>query len=168
MNSKKHLSKKAAADLAQAPAAVAMPSTGWNFHERTDRNDGVVTAWIDGSNWSHKTRANFDRAIDQLRQQPERSWSTPNPASKIGNHTYVIRFKDVSSMQLRLFGHFFREHGSFVMTMQGYEKDDVYHPKNYESLAETHRIGCNKDFHDTTQPFEEYCAICTACNDGCS
>lgn len=46
------------------------------------------------------------------------------------------------------------------MTMEGYEKDDVYHPKNYESMAEAYRVECDKDFRITTYPFEDFCDIC--------
>ena len=131
-----------------------------NFHERIDRGTGVISRWIDDSKWATKTRANFDRSIDQLRALPKSAWSKPNPASKIGNHTYVIRFKDVTSAQLRIFGHFFDSHHAFVMTLEGYEKDDVYYPKKYEKMADGYRITCDKDFSSTTVPFETLCAIC--------
>lgn len=160
MMSKKHASKTALAQHVEDQSMVRRLVEKWNFHERQNRGTGVVTDWIIDSKWSTKTRANFDRTLEQLKAQPKKSWSKPSPASKIGNHTYVIRFKDVSSSQLRLFGHFFDEHSTFVMTMEGFEKDDVYYPKNYESMAEAYRVECDKDFLVTTFPFENFCDIC--------
>lgn len=136
----------------------------WNFHERSDRGVGVISKWIADAGWSAKTRANLDRAIDQLRSLPKQRWSKPSPASKIGDHTYVIRFKEVTSTQLRIFGHFFDGHRSFAMTMEGFEKDNVYYPENYENVAQGYRTLCDKDFKGSTLPFEDRCAICP--NDG--
>lgn len=155
-NSKDQNHKSAATGTDLSPQS----SRPWNFHERTDRGLGTITKWINNSNWADKTRANFDRSLEQLRKLEKMHWSKPNPASKIGNHTYVIRFKDVTSAQLRLFGHFFDSHNMFVLTMNGYEKDDVYYPKNYESVAKSHRTFCDKDFFNTTAPFEDLCGIC--------
>jgi len=135
-------------------------NSSWNFHELSDRKIGVITKWIKDAKWSVKTRANFDRSIDQLRHVSKMNWSKPNPASKIGDETYVIRFKDVTSMKLRLYGHFFEPHKTFVLTTTGYEKDNVYYPENYEIVAQSHRTICDKDFRNTTIPFEETCAIC--------
>lgn len=132
----------------------------WNFHEITDRGLGAISTWIGNARWSDKTRANFDRSIEQLRPLPKRLWSKPNPASKIGDNTYVIRFKDVTAAQLRFFGHFFDGHNSFVITIEGFEKDDVYYPKNYQALAQSRRNECDKDFPGKTLPFEALCAIC--------
>ena len=134
----------------------------WNFHERLDRNIGAISSWIDRSNWPPKTRANFDRALDHLRHLPQPRWSKPTPASKIGDHTYVIRFKDVSSTQLRVYGHFYDVHHAFTMTLDGYEKDDEYHPENYEVLAQKYRAFCDEDFDSRTLPFEDLCPSCSA------
>lgn len=158
--SKKSALKTASMSQVRNQSAIRKPFEKWNFHERQNRGEGVVTTWIEDSKWSLKTRANFDRTLDHLKAQPKQSWSKPSPASKIGNHTYVIRFKDVSSAQLRLFGHFFDAHITFVMTMEGYEKDDVYYPTNYESMAEAHRVTCDKDFPISTLPFEDFCDFC--------
>lgn len=160
MMSKKSASKTVLAEHVEGQPSIRKPFEKWNFHERQNRDAGVVTAWIVDSKWSVKTRANFDRTLDHLKAHPKKLWSKPSPASKIGNHTYVIRFKDVSSLQLRLFGHFFDEHNTFVMTMEGFEKDDVYYPKNYESMAEAYRIECDKNCLITTIPFEDFCDIC--------
>ena len=165
MSNRQISTKKIAAKSTLAKTKKLAPTPpkkfeNWNFHERLHRGTGIVTDWIEQSAWPPKTRANFDRALDQLKAQPQQSWSKPQPASKIGNHTYVIRFKDVSSSQLRVFGHFFETHGTFVMTMEGYEKDNVYYPKKYESMAEDYKTECNEDFHARTFPFEDFCKIC--------
>ncbi|WP_236581957.1 hypothetical protein [Hydrogenophaga sp. BPS33] len=162
MTEKKDRKRQAQKKAPQGPLVVVpLPPVGpWNFHERLDRDSGVISRWIESSHWAIKTRAHFDRALDQLRCLPMQRWSKPNPASKIGDHTYVIRFKDSSSQQLRVFGHFFRAHHAFAMTLDGYEKDDVYHPNDYENLAQEHRAFCDKDFVRRTGPFESLCASC--------
>ena len=137
------------------------PREDWNFHERLEKTKGVVTEWIKESGWSVKTRANFDRALDHLKALPQPSWHKPYPASKLGNHTYVIRFKDISSAQLRVFGHFFSEHHVFVMTFSGYEKGDEYYPANYEEVADGYCKSCGTDFAASTLAFETYCERCT-------
>lgn len=120
----------------------------------------MISAWIEDARWAPKTRANFDRSLDQLRHLSKQQWSKPNPASKTGNHTYVIRFRDVSSTQLRVYGHFYDAHHAFTMTLEGYEKDDIYHPKEHAELAERHRTYCNQNFEKRTLPFEERCDPC--------
>jgi hypothetical protein len=138
-------------------AAYAGP---WNFHERRDRNGVVITVWISSSRLSKKAQARLERALDQLRHMPKTSWSKPAPASNIGDHTYVIRFKDESGMQHRVFGHFYDPHLVFVLTFSGYEKDDVYYPSNYQDVAQRHRLACEADFHAHTVKFRHYCALC--------
>lgn len=132
----------------------------WNYHERLEREKTVVEEWLGSKQVSKKARANFERALDQLRQLPKTKWSKPAPASNIGDHTYVIRFKDETSKQLRVFGHFFDDHKSFVMTFDGFEKDDVYHPNNYQEVAQRHRSACDQDFSRLTRYFRHYCEIC--------
>ena len=132
----------------------------WNYHERLESDSGVITAWIEAEHLSKKAQANLERALDQLRQLPKTSWSKPQPASNIGNHTYVIRFRDVTGAQLRVFGHFFDNHSTFVMTFDGCEKDDVYYPKNYQKMAKQHKADCDARFSDKTVKFREYCALC--------
>lgn len=132
----------------------------WNFHEALNKGKGVIALWIDTSRWSVKTRANFDRSIDHLKALPRTMWHKPHPASKVGNHIYVIRFKDVSAQQLRVFGHFFESHRAFVMTLHGYEKDNVYYPEKYQSMAEQHYSACSQDFSSLTVAFEDHCQRC--------
>lgn len=144
----------------------ALETVLWNFHELLDRDEGAISKWIRSARWSAKTRANFDRSLDQLKHLPKQHWSKPNPASKIGNHTYVIRFRDVTSTQLRVFGHFHDAHSAFTMTFEGVEKDDEYHPKNYEDVAEAHRSTCNRNFDASTCAFEQRCEPCNELHRG--
>ena len=157
MNKAKSSSKRDLRKVELNQPAVVGP---WNFHQRVEKGKEVISQAIVDAHWSVKTRAHFDRAIDQLTHLAERSWHKPNPASKIGDHTYVIRFRDVDSKQLRVFGHFYLEHHAFVMTFDGYEKGDVYYPTSYEKMAGNHRIHCDGDFNSRTKPFEKRCKNC--------
>lgn len=132
----------------------------WNYHERLDRTDGVISHWIKKEKISAKARGHLERALDQLRSMPKSKWSKPNPASNIGNHTYVIRFRDVGNVQLRIFGHFHDPHDAFVMTFQGHESDDTYYPKNYAELAKNYKTSCGKEFSKHTRAYLHYCEIC--------
>jgi len=132
----------------------------WNYHERTNRGEAVITKWLRDSRIDKKAQARFERALDQLQQLPKTSWHKPNPASNIGHHTYVIRFTDASRAQLRVFGHFFDPHSSFVMTFNGHERDNVYYPTNYQVLAQRYRTTCDSGFYTQTSPFSNRCSIC--------
>lgn len=139
-----------------------MPLTtpDWNYHERQDKHGrGVITLWQ--TSLGKKAQANLERTLDQLKRMPKQAWSKPAPASNIGDHTYVIRFKDVTGLPLRVFGHFFDPHASFVMTFDGYEKDNVYYPSGYEALAQRHRVACDQAFFDSTIRYKHHCSICT-------
>ena len=132
----------------------------WNYHERAELHEGVITKWMQRAHLSAKTRARLDRSLDQLRDLPKTSWSKPNPASNVGDHIYVIRFTDVTNQQLRVFGHFCDEHCSFVMTFDGSEKDNVYYPNNYQAVGKRHKTACDADFQGKTIKFEDRCSIC--------
>ena len=132
----------------------------WNYHERIDKGTAVITVWISSSHLSKKAQARLERALDQLRHMPKTNWSKPAPASNIGDHTYVIRFKDESGTQHRVFGHFHDPHRAFILTLSGYEKDDVYYPRNYQEVAQRHRVSCEAEFHALTRRFRHYCALC--------
>ncbi|WP_197507059.1 hypothetical protein [Mitsuaria sp. 7] len=138
----------------------AKPIGKWNFHERQKNGKGVISTWVEKSNFSPKSEARMDRAIDQLRQLPKTSWHKPHPASGIGDHIFVIRFTDVTNAQKRIFGHFNDSHECFVMTLDGYEKDDVYVPSNYKALALEHRGECEKDFFVNTRKYGNLCPLC--------
>ena len=133
--------------------------TSWNYHERLEKGSGVVTKWLDSSHMSVKTQANLERTLDQLRQLPQTNWTRPH-ASSLGHHTYVIRFRDVTGKQLRIFGHFYLPHPSFVMTCHGYEKDSVYFPSNYKDLAKEYKLTCDSSFSSETIMYRRSCEIC--------
>jgi hypothetical protein len=138
---------------------MPLAQVNWNYHERQDKQgQGVISSWED--TLSVKAQARLERALDQLKQLPKPSWSKPAPASHIGDHTYVIRFKDVTSLPLRVFGHFYDLHEVFVMTFNGYEKDNVYYPPDYQALAQRHRATCDASFLGTTLQYKHHCSIC--------
>ena len=132
----------------------------WNYHERFNRGGGVISKWLRESRIDKKAQARFERALDQLQKLPKASWHKPNPASIIGDHTYVIRFTNANRSQHRVFGHFFDPHSSFVMTFNGNERDNAYLPSNYQLLAQQFRSACDTDFFSQTRAFPDRCSIC--------
>lgn len=120
-----------------------LPQGKWLFRcMLSERNTCVIKLWL--MRQSTKARANLDRAIEHLAPQPPQYWCRPQ-ASPIGNNIYVIHLKNENREQLRIFGHFSGKgtiEASFVMTLEGYEKDNVYHPPNYEDTARTNRDWC--------------------------
>lgn len=146
--------------LGQRPLAGSLGHVDWNFHERRTKHVGAISDWIAKEKISAKACARLERALDQLRSMPKTSWSKPAPASNIGDHTYVIRFRDVSNVQLRVFGHFYDAHTSFVMTANGIEKDNVYQPENYTEIAKRHKSVCDEEFSKNTVAYANYCEIC--------
>ncbi|HEY1395771.1 hypothetical protein [Roseateles sp.] len=132
----------------------------WNYHERHDGKNAVISEWR--NTVQKKVRVKMDRSLDQLRQMPKVEWHKPAPASNIGDHIYVIRFTDQTGMQIRVFGHFHDPHKAFVMTFVGHEKDGKYVPANYQELAQGHRAHCSDQFQKRTQPYGDRCAFCAA------
>ena len=143
-----------------SPPVIPNAKPPWNYHESINqKGEPVVSYFLVGANFSKKTQANLDRTLDHLRDQPKSNWSRPM-ASPLGDNIYVIRFKDVTGMQLRLFGHFHEPHTAFVLTLTGYEKDDQYVPPDYLQQARTFRNRCNDDFQSRTQPYAQRCRLC--------
>jgi hypothetical protein len=137
---------------------IVVDRKAWNFHERLDRQAGVISNFL--ATVDKKAQARFERALDQLRQMPRQAWSKPAPASHLGNHTYVIRFTDTSRQQLRVFGHFYDPHDCFAMTSHGCERDNVYDPENYQAISIGHKSTCDQDFARRTAAFRTCCALC--------
>lgn len=126
---------------------VAQPSTGprWQWCCRLDeRGNDVIDEWVRGL--SKKARMNFERQRDHLSQLELGRWSRPQ-ACAIGDHIYVIHFKDESGMQWRPCGHIDLGRSAFVFTVVAYEKDRVYHPSDYVERAKRHRDSITADFH---------------------
>lgn len=112
----------------------------WHYRCRlAPRGTCVIKPWL--RSLSIKAQAKLDRTIEHLCSQPKQSWSRPH-ASPLGDNLYVIRFKDQTGMQHRVFGHFAGDDLSFVMTLTGYEKDDTYHSASYQLDADQHRTDC--------------------------
>ncbi len=128
-------------------------------------------------------QADFDRSLQQLAPQPQQHWHKPAPASTIGDNIFVIRFRDRQGTQHRTFGHFHSADRSAVLTLDGYEKDDVYYPKNYAKTTGANRTACDADhrartircryadaaLRTTQSSLEDYhfeCRDCPSCNDG--
>lgn len=109
------------------------------------RNRDVIDEWH--GDLSATARANFQRAREHLSAQPKAAWSRPH-ASPLGNHIYVIRFKDESRMQHRVCGHFPEDRDFFVMTLPAIEKDDKYEPSNYIQLATTRKNECDAGLNE--------------------
>ena len=137
--------------------SVPVAGPPWNYHERVDKAVGVVSSWY--VKQTAVVRAKLDRHLDQLRPLAKTEWGRPR-ASPLANHIYVIRFSDQDRKQLRVFGHFHDAHAAFVMTFDGYEKDNVYYPRDYKTLASEHKACCDAAFVPSTQPFRDRCEIC--------
>lgn len=89
-------------------------------------------------------RASSNVALRFLRQQPLARWSRPK-ASALGDHLYVIRFKDDSSKQRRFFDFAEPANHCFVICLYRFEKDGKYQPADYlVRVRETQRdLGAN-------------------------
>lgn len=129
-----------------------------NFHERVDRGKGVIAKWLT-ADVSIAAQGRLEFAMDQLAQLPRQDWTRPH-ASAMGNHTYVIRFREVGGGQLRIFGHFSAHHSAFVMTFNGYEKDDVYHPSDYEQRTVRYKDACAKEPRKFSVSYRDQCMPC--------
>ncbi|WP_165835694.1 hypothetical protein [Stenotrophomonas sp. SPM] len=152
--------RTAASRLARMAQVAQVCHEEWNFHERVDRERGVITHWIQKDRISKKAQGSLERAMDQLRPLPIQQWTRPHASKIRGDNTYVIRFVDVARVQLRVFGHFYTPHTAFVMTETGIEKDNVYTPENYEDLATSHKKSCDEDFESRTVAYQSYCETC--------
>ena len=113
-----------------------------------ERGGCAIRPWL--AQVSTAGRANFDRAIEHLLPLPQQEWHKPHPASNIGDNIYVIRFRDENRAQLRVFGHARHHDHSFVMTLNGYEKDDTYYPKGYDRTTADNREICNRAHENRT------------------
>lgn len=120
----------------------------WKYRCFKDhRGLDVIDPWH--KKLSAAARANFTRARQQLSHQPLTSWSRPH-ASPLGDHIYVIRFRDENRTQHRVFGHIEQAHTSFVMSVTGTERDNVYSPKTYIKDVGDARNVCGGQYHERT------------------
>ena len=146
MRRDRSLRKRAKPDLTPPlPKVPAGPP--WIYFCRLDaRGKDVIDEWY--MTLQKKARARLSRALDELRNRERTDWSRPF-ASPLGDHIYVIRFKDHSGIPQRVFGYF--ERNAFVMTNVAIEKDNAYIPANSGDLAETYRDEIARDFDRYTR-----------------
>ena len=131
----------------------------WNFHcYLTQRGEHATKKWR--AQLTKSGLANLDRALEHLRVQPETAWTRPQ-ASPLGNHIFVIHFRDENRTQWRLFGHFYEPHHAFVTTLGGTERDQQYLPHNYVETCQQRKQSAERDFSFVTEP----CLVlpCLAC-----
>ncbi|WP_431107626.1 hypothetical protein [Variovorax paradoxus] len=124
------------------------PFTVWEFRlwlTATGRNEHAK--W--DSELSKKGRARRNVSMKFLRDKPAAQWSRPE-ASPLGDHVYVIRFKDENGTQHRLFGYHDLDHHAYVICFEGFEKDHVYHPPNYEERVRKCRSDIKGQFDQRT------------------
>src|SRR4051812_23098902 len=116
-------------------AQAGAPS--WKFRCYVNaRGEDIIDNWLERV--SVVGKANLDRTLEHLRVQPKDRWSRPH-ASPLGDHVYVIRFKDQNRTQHRLFGYFDDQHSAFVISVPGIERDDVYEPANPFRIVDSRR-----------------------------
>lgn len=139
--------RRSSLPAAPPTARAVAPSSGppWTWHCRQDdRGNDVIDEWH-SSELSKKARMNFERRRDHLSQLGLQYWQRP-AACSLGDHIYVIHFKDESGKQWRPFGHIDLQRSTFVLTQPAYEKDDVYHPRDASDRAKSHRDTITGDF----------------------
>ncbi|MBU1690509.1 MAG: hypothetical protein KJ958_05355 [Gammaproteobacteria bacterium] len=131
------------------PAVAARTPANWQFRCMLSmRGTCVIKPWLDDI--SMAGQANLDRSIEHLHPLLQQDWHKPHPASNIGDSIYVIRFKDETRKQHRIYGHFHNSDYSFVMTLDGYEKDDKYYPSKYDDTSAKNRDLCNIEHENKT------------------
>lgn len=122
----------------------------WRFRcLLSTRGEDLIDRWH--SKISKRGRAKLERAMEHLAVQEKSEWTRPD-ASCIGNHIYVIRFKDENSTQHRIAGHFHENSNVFVLTQPVIEKDNEYDPRNFADLASDHKATCDDDFDGRSAP----------------
>ncbi|HXA48565.1 MAG TPA: hypothetical protein VNW52_13100 [Burkholderiaceae bacterium] len=114
----------------------------------SSRGDDVIDEWL--STISKKGKAKLERTLEHLCVQPKTEWDRPH-ASSLGHHIYVIRFKDETGMQHRVFGHFHDKEKTFALTLTGFEKDDKYHPSDYHERATDNKSICDASYPSRTK-----------------
>ncbi|MDO9404897.1 MAG: hypothetical protein Q7T87_12765 [Polaromonas sp.] len=131
---------------------MRQPEKPWEFrHYLTDSGRNDMEKW--DANLSKRGRANRDTAMRYLRNQPIERWTRPE-ASSIGDHLYVIHFKDENGSAHRLCGFFDLDYHAFVICVTIIEKDGKYKPKDYEKSTIQARA-------NVAGVFEQRTASCT-------
>lgn len=139
---------------------MLIPDSGkWNFHYWS--HQGRLKSMYDlfRKPITMKAKGRLAARLDYLTQHPKPDWCRPH-ASPLSDNKYVIRFQDQNRTQQRLFGHFYDNHDTFVITLAGYEKDDTYHPTDYATKCANRKLECDNNFIECTRPMEGRCTIC--------
>jgi hypothetical protein len=100
----------------------------WCFVSLHGRND--IHHWYETQ--SAAVQANFDTALDYLREQPITGWVRPKASKLAGNpcrHFYEIRIK-ANNTQHRPLGYFGPGDGRFTIVFCATEKDKKFVPKD--------------------------------------
>ena len=127
---------------------VRTPDTPWEFRLYLGPGGrNAFTKWDNGLSAAGRARRNT--AMKFLRVEPPQRWDRPH-ASSLGHNVYVIRFKDQTGFQHRLYGYFDLQHHAFVICETGYEKDSVYFPSGYIERTERCRTDVSMDFNGRT------------------
>lgn len=124
------------------------PQIPWSFRcyvSSTGRNE--FEKWH--RSLSPTGRAKLATRLRYLREQPAERWRRPD-AVALKNHVCVIHFQDENRKQHRITGYFDIEHHAFVMCVIGFEKDDEYHPSDYEEKANACRASVGTRFGERT------------------
>ena len=109
------------------------------------RND--IAKW--DAKLSARARAKRNTNMKFLRDKPATQWSRPS-ASPISDNVYVIRFKDENGSEHRMFGYHDLQYHAFVICFEGYEKDNVYYPTDYEERVKKFRTEIAGKFDERT------------------
>ena len=124
-------------------SSVRPPDAPWAFRlyvSESGRND--LNKWDAGL--SEVGRARRSSSMKFLRTEPPQRWDRPH-ASSLGHNVYVIRFRDQTNFQHRLFGYFDHPNHAFVICVSGFEKDSAYHPDDYVERVDACRLAATVD-----------------------
>jgi hypothetical protein len=98
------------------------------------RGKSIVADWVKSK--SKKAQMNLRRTLEHLSQKPRETWERPQ-SSSLGNHIYVIRFKDENGTQWRIYGEHDLQHKCFVLCCTGTERGNIYDPPSETCCATT-------------------------------
>lgn len=109
----------------------------WDYRCYVDeKGNNIIIDWL--RNLSPKARQNLKRTLEQLATKPRDAWSRPQ-ASPLGDHIYVIHFRDENRTQWRIYGEHDDGHKCFVLTNFGTERGGQYDPPSADCSATAKR-----------------------------
>jgi hypothetical protein len=108
----------------------------WKFFcYRDDRGKNVVGDWLVTEVKSKKAQQNLRRTLEHLSMKEKDAWKKPQASGGLGNHIYVIRFKDENGTQWRIYGGHDDDRKCFVLTNYGTERGGKYIPPVGDCVA---------------------------------